>query len=314
MINKNKIFLIGADSGGTLLRIRILFPYSKKSINQNFKSIHLNTYGVKFYCDYISKIFNDILKERKLTWKSCEGICLAVAGARTNKIKSEIKSTIKKIFNIDNIFIISDAEALIASAFNESDGAIIIAGTGSVIYIKYRNKLFHTGGWGRIIGDAGSGFEIGKIILQKLTAEYDFYGGKAKSKYLMEIEKKFGLGSNNIIEKIYHKNFNIASLAQFVIELANKGEKNCRQLLKSQAEKLIQQLNAVLKLRQVSTKLDIALAGGLLENENYYSKLIKQKIKIRFKNELNLLEKKFSSIEGAVNLAFKKFINIKNIE
>ncbi|MCX7833577.1 MAG: hypothetical protein N2490_05140 [Ignavibacteria bacterium] len=304
-------FIIGLDSGGTNLRIGILFPQTDRTFHKNFKSISLNHFGVETFCNYLLQVLNRIVNGKKFSWSDCIGICAAIAGARNENIKKNIKEYLKSALNFKNIVITSDAEAIIYYLYRDKDGAILISGTGSVIYAKINNKIIRTGGWGRIIGDVGSGYEIGRTILQKLVSEYDMYNGKVKTDFLSKLEKKFKFSSNNLVEKIYLKNFNISLLTHYVIQLAEIGDNHCQKLLKEQASKLIQQLNIFIRANKVKGKLNLTLCGGLLQNENYYSKLIKQQIKTKFKNKFVLIEKKFSPLKGSLQIAFDKFVKNK---
>lgn len=308
MKNHKKDFIIGIDSGGSRLRMKILFTNSDRIICKDTKSTHLNTSGINIFCKCLEGRIKSFINNNRLSLINCMGIGIAIAGARSVKIKNAIQNNLKKLLNIQNVLITSDIEALIYSVFGKNDGAVIISGTGSVIYAQFKNKLIRYGGWGRIIGDVGSGFEIGKVVLQNLTSEYDFRNGKPKSKYLKLIENKFKLNSDNLVEKIYLKKFNIASIAGYIVKLADSGEKECKKILEMQANKLVKQLEDFIKSKKIRAKLNLILAGGLLENKNFYSKLIKQQIKSKFKNKFSLIDKKFSTVDGAIKLAFKKFL------
>ncbi len=307
-----KTFIIGVDSGGSKIRIKILFPHLSKVITKTVTSFHLNVVGLRFFSEFLLTLLSSLLRKNKLIWNQCKGLCIAVAGGSNVRVRNEIKNNLRKRIKLNNIIVISDAEATLFAAFRENDGAVLICGTGSIIYSKFGNKIYRVGGWGRIIGDNGSGFEIGKTVLQNLTTEYDLYNGIAKSNYLIEVERKFKINSKNFIEKIYQRNFNIAKVAKLVINLADKGNRNCKDLLRWEADKLIQQLKIFVKSKNIPKKMNLMLSGGLLENDNYYSKLIKEQIKKKFKDKFTLIEKKLLPVEGAVNLALKEFFN-KNI-
>ena len=62
-----------------------------------------------------------------------------------------------------NLSIETDARIALEGAFGGKPGIVIIAGTGSLIVAKDARGIIHrAGGWGRIIGDGGSGYSIGR--------------------------------------------------------------------------------------------------------------------------------------------------------
>ena len=59
-------------------------------------------------------------------------------------------------------------------AFPNEAGCILIAGTGSIIYGKDENgNIYRVGGFGRLLGDEGSGFSIGRKGLQAAAKYFD---------------------------------------------------------------------------------------------------------------------------------------------
>ena len=62
------------------------------------------------------------------------------------------------------------------------------SGTGSISYCynKKTNELNRVGGWGYVLGDEGSGYDIGRQALVAIMKSYD---GRGKSTQLTEALK-----------------------------------------------------------------------------------------------------------------------------
>lgn len=69
----------------------------------------------------------------------------------------------------DRICLMSDAD--MALQILDREGIILIAGTGSICLGKRDQTLFRAGGLGRILGDEGSGYQIGLQALKAVLAE-----------------------------------------------------------------------------------------------------------------------------------------------
>lgn len=55
-------------------------------------------------------------------------------------------------------------------------GCVVAAGTGSIIFAVGETAVARVDGWGHIVGDAGSGFWIGRAALDAVLREYDGRG------------------------------------------------------------------------------------------------------------------------------------------
>jgi N-acetylglucosamine kinase-like BadF-type ATPase len=87
---------------------------------------------------------------------------------------AENKATVISLFaewgiKKEDITVFSDAE--LALNLIKDNGAILIAGTGSISIGKNNNILYRVGGLGRILGDEGSGYYIGREALKASLAE-----------------------------------------------------------------------------------------------------------------------------------------------
>lgn len=60
------------------------------------------------------------------------------------------------------------------AATGQKHGIIVISGTGAIVYgITQQGERHRIGGWGHILGDPGSGYEIGLHTLQTVMKSYD---------------------------------------------------------------------------------------------------------------------------------------------
>jgi len=178
-----------------------------------------------------------------------------------------------------NILVVeSDARIALEGAFSGKPGLIIIAGTGSIVFGKDEHgKIFRAGGWGRLIGDEGSGYAIGQQAFRAVARSLD--DKRAKTKLTMLFEKRYGLNTQEtIIDSLYKENFDIASVVPTVIEAALKGDKAAKRILENEALELVDLVGITLKKMNMNIKRPfkrpLALIGGTLMNENYYSRKV----------------------------------------
>lgn len=73
--------------------------------------------------------------------------------------------------------VVSDARIALAGALAGRPGAVLISGTGSIAYgVDAEGRTTRAGGWGWILGDEGSGFDIGRRAIMAALAAMDGTG------------------------------------------------------------------------------------------------------------------------------------------
>ncbi len=234
----------------------------------------------------IFKLIRNVSKKK--SEQSIVSVTIGLAGAGRKKISEEIENRLKLLTDrrkilVKSIKVLSDVEIALEGAFAGAPGIILIAGTGSIALGKNKNgKLFCAGGYGKIIGDEGSGYSIGRKALQSVSKELDERENKT---FLTEIlNRKFGINNkNDLINAVYSSGFDIARFARHVIETARIGDKVARSLLEKESDELICHVKVLQKQMGVK-KVNLCLAGGLLSSKNYYSNLLCRKIKKSLNN------------------------------
>jgi glucosamine kinase len=80
---------------------------------------------------------------------------------------------------IERAWIASDGLTALLGAIGASDGAVVAAGTGTVCVGRRGERFAKVDGWGSLLGDAGSGFAIGRAGLETALRHHDGRDGSA---------------------------------------------------------------------------------------------------------------------------------------
>ncbi|MCZ7602294.1 MAG: BadF/BadG/BcrA/BcrD ATPase family protein [Melioribacteraceae bacterium] len=207
-----------------------------------------------------------------------------------------------------HIKVVSDAEITIKGAFENEDGAILIAGTGSILFYKIENIINRVGGFGRLIGDEGSGYSIGQKGLNLFSKMVDGRINKSELFLIAKTELKVN-STNELIDLIYKNNYEISQFAEVVINAASKGIQDAINILQSEANELLIHLKAMCDSVKFD-RLNLILTGGLLQSENYYKKMLTDIINKKLP-QLKIIEPKHSAEFGAVLIAKNLFKGIE---
>jgi N-acetylglucosamine kinase-like BadF-type ATPase len=307
-------FILGLDGGGTKTRCILTDLHGQKVYGCSGGPSNFLAIGIKNACKNIFSVVKDCVKKSKISCREIDIVLLGTAGAGRKNDAKKFEAALKKYLKEKNIifkkfFIESDARIALEAAFSGEPGCILIAGTGSIIMGKdSAGNIYRAGGFGRYLGDEGSGYAFGRKALIAAAKEYD---GRGSHTLITEmLKEKFKINSaENLITEIYNKEFDVASAAPLVLQAAELNDTAALRIVEEESEELIVHLKAMFS-KIKSAELNTALMGSLLENENIYSKKLKEKIKqlkyIILKNPEN------ESAMGAVLLA-KSYLKQKLI-
>lgn len=292
-------YIIAIDSGATkseVLLYPVGEPQNEKIRLYKFPFINLNLLG----CDESLKRLKRIVKDISgIAGKgNIAAVAAGISGARYEKDRKKLSADLRKATGIKKIFILPDTEIALEAAFgrNVKNCGILIAGTGSILYYRAANgKINRIGGWGRHIGDEGSGHWIAREALYKVTRHYD---KRHKAEMLSKVLKKeFGIDEANIIQHVYHNGFEISQLTKHVFRCAEKGDKVSKGIIKDAAENLMTHFIPLKK-----QKYTIAMMGSLLTEEKLLGAELKKAAKKNFPN-IKLVLPEFAPVWGAVKIA-----------
>lgn len=301
-------YLIGMDGGGTKTKCVItdfqLNPlYETTGGPSNFLM-----QGTDKVSETILGLIIKCVNNLQIQFSDIAAIVLGTTGGGRRSDAEDLEKAITHLAahkNIPlNIFRVeSDARIALEGAFSGKPGSILIAGTGSIMFGKDRKGNIHrVGGFGRFIGDEGSGFRLGQKGLSVVAKEFDGRGNSTLITLLLK--EKFNIESpENLITEIYRNNFDIASVAPLVIESAEKGDKLAQQIIEAEADELILHIDSM-KKKLNEKKMFISFIGSLITTDNYYSFRFREKIVQRF-NDVVIKEPENPPEIGAVLMAMQ---------
>jgi N-acetylglucosamine kinase-like BadF-type ATPase len=175
----------------------------------------------------------------------------------------------KSVQLAEKIEITNDAALLLAAGTPEGWGLAVVAGTGSIAIAQDMNGASaRAGGWGPLLGDEGSAYQIALAGLRAVALAADQRG--AVSGLSDRLPKAIGVATpQDMVPKIYGRMDRpaIAALAQVVIEAADAGDLIAAEIVQREAESLAQTARvAMRRVFSAAHSLPVALAGGMFVN------------------------------------------------
>lgn len=158
---------IGFDGGGSVSRFRIQRcsdePYTRTfHLNLKFSDIGIEQSAAGFVGCLMEILPEDLHNLRAM--------CIAISGGSDPKLNVKFMGALRNQLKRPDLLlhVESDSSFTIETAYPDSrSGLLLIAGTGSVAVAKTRDaEIVKVGGWGRLLGDEGSGYWIGLQALK----------------------------------------------------------------------------------------------------------------------------------------------------
>lgn len=279
-------YLIGIDGGGTKSKC-VITDFNLNTLFEttggpsNFLMI-----GTEKVAETILGLIIQCVNNLNINYNDIAAIVLGTTGGGRKSDAEDLEKAITHIAAHKRIFlnkfrVESDARIALEGAFSGKPGSILIAGTGSIMFGKDAKGIIHrVGGFGRFIGDEGSGFSLGQKGLSCVAKEFDGRGNKTLISELLR-ERFIIESAENLITEIYRNNFDIASVAPLVIEAAEKGDTIAQTIIEAEADELVFHIESMRKKLKEKI-MYVALIGSLITTENFYSFRFREKVVQKF--------------------------------
>ncbi|MEW5974506.1 MAG: BadF/BadG/BcrA/BcrD ATPase family protein [Acidobacteriota bacterium] len=192
--------------------------------------------------------------------------CLGFSGvtgpeAPAARLYGELAS---EIIQTEVIEISHDAGIALAGAIPDRVGVIAIAGTGSIAFGRNaKGKTARAGGWGYLIGDPGSAYEIGRSGLMAVAQAHDGTGPPTGlSPLLME---ELDVSDPGLIPQVVYRDptpkLRIAQLCGAVARAAQAGDKTAVGLFTEAGQGLAAMVAAV--VRRLAFRVEELIVSGV---------------------------------------------------
>ncbi len=170
----------------------------------------------------------------------------------------------------DGVSVSNDAVAVLAAAAVAS-GIVVIAGTGSLIWGRNAaGATARAGGWGYLLGDEGSGFDLGRRALMSVLSEHD--REVRLSPLSAALLQHLGLAApQELVGRVYDSGdarTDIAGLATVILQYAAAGDRDATALVQGSVEHLAGEVRLVAdRLGYRAAPCPVVCSGGLFRSD-----------------------------------------------
>lgn len=185
----------------------------------------------------LARAYRMALREARLRKVPLDGVCAGLSGGDSAPIHQHMLAWLRKSIPARAHLLTTDAAITLAAALGESEGIIVIAGTGSIAFGRdSRGRVLRVGGWGNLFDDGGSGFDIGRKAVTSALRALDGRGKPTKLTNSICRELQLGKISEIVAKPLTPQH--IAALFPAVQQAARAGDRVARGLLREASRDL----------------------------------------------------------------------------
>jgi N-acetylglucosamine kinase-like BadF-type ATPase len=189
-------------------------------------------------------------------------------------LPEELAGIISRYAAVDKVIIVDEFTAALAAGLCRARewGIALMSGTGS--FCKGRNSSGderYAGGWGPLVGDEGSGYDIGREALFAVTRAFD---GRAAETLLTEMllfhfEIRKVAELKRILYRPPLRRHKIAALSKLVSDAAARGDEVAKEILNLAGHRLAELAAPVIRsLFEDGEYFPLILSGAVLRGES----------------------------------------------
>lgn len=302
------MYIIGIDGGGTKT-VGILTTETGQHLAQAQSGpANYHVVGETQTQAVLESVVGELCKKADVSRASAIRFCLGMAGlgrAADQEVIGRIcdKIGVPAFSNGFRRILTHDAHIALVGGAGKQEGVIIISGTGAIVYgIDADGREARASGWGYLLGDEGSGYDIAMKGLRAVARADD--GRDDPTELTNRILSRLELRTPNELIRWAHAASPdvIASLAEMVFDTARTTDSIAERIIDDAADELICAAGSVVGQLGFEGGFDVVLSGGNLIHQPIFA----DKLQYRFAEiqpEASMLLPKHEPAYGAVLLA-----------
>ena len=265
-----KMYVLGIDGGGTktvCVAARASGEIVGRGTGGPANYLKEGLYTAKLS---LSEAVEKALDQAKGNRLSVTAVCAGLAGVGRMNDRLIMKRLFADICPNAQLILENDAFIALVGATEYAPGVIVISGTGSIaLGLNEQGETARAGGWGHILGDEGSGYDIARRGLQAALRAHDGRGPDTLIR--KKVMEQFYLSSvEELISLLYGEDTTprrIAGIYPLILEAAEEGDEVATLLIEKAAAALVHAAVAVTRKLKMEDKIfPVAVSGGVFRS------------------------------------------------
>ncbi len=241
------MIFVGLDIGGTKTRCLGIDLARRRCASCIDEGVNPAVVPRERVLEVVRRCVNEVLNQLNVDGSMVELVGIGSAGVGKGFWISLFRDALKELgIDPNAVFVFEDYRVLHASCFLGGDGIAMISGTGSSVFGKRGEREVKVGGWGHLLDDYGSAYQVGRDGMEAALRYYDGRGPKTKLlDYLLEYLSIESV--ELVIPKVYgatNPKQLIAGFAPYVVRAALEGDEVANKIIERCVKEIVIALKA----------------------------------------------------------------------
>ena len=300
-------FVLGFDGGGTKTECILADAQGKtlaRAITGPSNPLRAGYMRAWFS---LGEASDSVMARQKVTASEIGAVCAGLGGAGRSNVVRRVTSYFEKSFPKANVTVTTDLEIALDAAFDEGEGILLLAGTGSAAYGRdAKGHIARAGGRGPWFSDEGSAFDIGRQAVEAISLA-DEHRGPATALTKKIISERAWRDWTLLLEAIAkHPDDVFPKIFPFVAQAADRGDQVAQQILDRAAASLAGLALAVADdLGWKDRNFVIARSGGVYHRSKFFDAAIETEVAKALPGA-RLVSPTMTPVEAAIRLAARE--------
>ena len=298
------MYIVGIDGGGTRT-VGILTTKTGQCLAQvQSGPSNYHVVGEAKTQAVLESVIGELCEKAEILSVSAIHFCLGMAGLGRAEDRKVVGRICDELGISKNRRILThDAHIALVGGTEKQQGVIVISGTGAIVYgINANGDEARASGWGYLLGDEGSGYDIAIKGLRAVARAADGRGNPTEltNRILHRLERS---EPSELIRWTHAASRDkIAQLAEVIFDTAQTADAVATEIVDEAADELVCAAESVIKQLEFIGPFDIVLSGGNLIYQPMFSDKLRHRL-ARIQPKASVLLPKHEPAYGAVLLA-----------
>lgn len=205
---------------------------------------------------------------------------VGAAGAGREPERLELEGALARAGLADTVHVTTDAAIALEAAFDDKHGVVLIAGTGSIAWARLPSgTVLRAGGLGPLLGDHGSGFDLGFSALRAVGLSLQGLG--PTTTLVDRLLGRLGVTGDDLPRWAQTaRPVEVAALAPDVLDAAAEGDAVARRIAEAGADFLARHGRLLCARFPAGAPVPVAFGGGVLVNRSDYRAMTAGRLKL----------------------------------
>jgi N-acetylglucosamine kinase-like BadF-type ATPase len=297
------MYIIGIDGGGTKTTGILTTETGQHLAQAQSGPANYHVVGEVKTKEVLESVIRDLYEKAGISSRGSVRFCLGMAGLGRASDRKVIGQICDELGIRENRILTHDAHIALVGGTGKQEGVIVISGTGAIVYgINVDGKEARASGWGYLLGDEGSGYDIAIKGLRAVARAAD---GRDRPTGLTDLLlNELELDEPNKLIRWVHaaSRDTIAQLSEIVFDAAQAADTVAENIVDEAANELVCAAVSVIKQLEFVEPFDIVLSGGNLIHQSMFADKLRHRF-ARVQPEASVQLPKHEPAFGAVLLA-----------